>query len=45
MAEEPIELTTTKARAGSKGKQVRTILIVSICLVIVAFVATYIASL
>ena len=45
MADEEVRLTTTEARGGSKGTQVRTILIVSICLVVVAFVATYVANL
>ncbi len=42
MADEKIELTTTEARAGSRGTQVRTIMIVGLVLVIVAFAIIYI---
>ena len=37
MADDPIILNTTEAR----GKTIRTIMIVSLILVVVAFVATY----
>ena len=41
MADDPIILNTTEARGGSRGKTIRTIMIVSLILVVVAFVATY----
>ena len=45
MVDEKVKLTATEARGGSRGKQVRTVLIVSICLVVIAFVAVYVANL
>jgi len=41
VADEKIKLTTTEARAGSRGTQVRTIMIVGLVLVIVAFAIIY----
>ena len=41
MADDPIILNTTEARGGSRGKTIRTIMIVSIVLVVAAFVAIY----
>ena len=41
MADDKTRLTTTEARAGSRGTQVRTMLIVGLVLVIVAFAIIY----
>jgi len=41
VADEKIKLTTTEARGGSGGTSVRSLMIVSVVLVIVAFVAIY----
>ncbi|QXQ05784.1 hypothetical protein KX816_16445 [Sphingosinicellaceae bacterium] len=41
MNDDKIKLTTTEARGGSRGTQVRTIMIVALVLVIVAFAIIY----
>ncbi len=41
MADEPTRINATRASGGSRGTTVRNIMIVSIVLVVVAFVAVY----
>lgn len=41
MVDEKIKVTTTEARAGSRGTQVRTIMIIGLVLVIVSFAIIY----
>ncbi len=41
MADDKIKLTTTEARAGSRGTQVRTIMIIALVLVMAAFAIIY----
>ena len=41
VADDKIKLTTTEARGGSRGTQVRTVMIIGLGLVIVAFAIIY----